>query len=218
MNRHLFGVLLILAGVFAVCLAPEAEGCEPRAVYVAPVKKVVVVKEIVAVPAVIVTPFITQVQVPAYSVGYDYQGVQQQQLLSELQQLRLEVARLRVQPNAVVPPQDNVQPPKQTQQTNTASRSARGLAVLNNRCSACHSEANAIKSKSDTFPQGVLLLKGGQLVDLDKNAGRIIEQIDGDRPKMPKGGKLTDREFADALYFLAVKEDDPKPMQPPAKQ
>ncbi len=199
MNRHCVGVLLILAGVLAVCLVPGAQACEPRTVYVAPAKKIIV-QEYIA--AAVLVPYVVQVQVPAYSVGYDYQGVQQQQLLTELQQLRQEVARLRVPANAVPSP---LQPPQDTPkpQTNSLSRGQRGLAVLAQRCAVCHDQGvSEAKGGKHVFFQG------GKLIDADKNAGPMLEQMD--LGKMPKGSKLSDADFGLAVWALTVREDAPK--------
>lgn len=219
MNRHLFGVLFILAGVFAVSLEPPTEACEPARVVVGrPVKKVVVVEEVVAVQAAILQPLVVPVVVPSYGVGYSPQYQQpavqapavsspcaNADLLAEVRQLRAELAALRN--GQQLPPKEGVPQPQPT-----STRGARGLAVLQTRCIACHSETTVAKSKSDAFPNGVLLFKNGK-IDLEKDAGRILEQVESG--KMPKGGaKLAGDDLASVIWYTAVKED--APTNPPA--
>jgi mono/diheme cytochrome c family protein len=195
MTRTVFALALVLAAVAAIAVS----ACEPRVVAVQRVNRVNTVA-VVETPAVVLTPVAVAVTVPQYTVGYDYQG---QQVQAELQALRATSARLKTQSaQTSAPPTVTAQEAVPTPQpANTQSRGQRGLAVLALRCASCHDKAVADVKGGKNF-----LFDGGKVLDLDRNAGPMLVAMDAGT--MPKGGKLTDAEFAAATWHLTVKEEE----------
>lgn len=73
-----------------------------------------------------------------------------------------------------------------------------GARVMATRCASCHEEAVA-KGKGG----GNVLFRGGIFIDEGDNLDRAVQQIDSG--KMPKGGKLSDKESFDVLRYLVLK-------------
>lgn len=136
----------------------------------------------------VVTPIVTAVfqpvtvAVPVYGVGYS--GSDNSAIINELRLLRQEMQQLRL---------------SQTERKE-ALQIHPGLAVLQNRCAACHDDANArTKANNIQFFTGVTFQDVGEL------PSKILEQIHNDH--MPKGKeKLSPQEKYDVLRFFTVKE------------
>jgi mono/diheme cytochrome c family protein len=203
MNHRAFACLiLVLVGLAALVWAGSAQSCPVVPVRVSyPSKKVVIVEEVPYVQLVPIT-----IAVPSYSVGYDAPGAQ---MLQELQALRAEVQRMRQ--GAIPTPAPGAAPPvpRQDQPQQTSTRSQRGALVLQQKCARCH-DGTAEKGGKH------VLFAAGKLLNVDQNAGLILDRIDlpaSDPKHMPKDGTLSDREFADVTWSLTVREgpqEEPK--------
>lgn len=135
-------------------------------------------------PVIVVPPQPVQVQFPLFTVsGKQYAGDNEliRQLLEEVRQLRQEVAQLRGQP--VNEPRDF-------------------FGVVQMRCAQCH-KASESELKGGGF---VMLEDNGKMppFSLDEKASIVAMVRTG---KMPKGGKLPEREVKLLLEGLLKQEE-----------
>jgi mono/diheme cytochrome c family protein len=200
--------LLLIAALLPLIPTPRARACEPARVVVQN-RQVVAVQTVAVVPAVVLQPI--AVQVPQYQVSYDA-NCETALLRQELASLRAEIRSLRAPALQQPQQRENVPTPKETA---TPTRGDRGRAILAARCASCHGAGDGAARGG----KHVFFDQTGKILDLEKNAGPMLEAVDGDAAhpaRMPKTGpKLTGDELASAVWALSVVDDAPPPAKPP---
>lgn len=198
MIARIVGTLLVLAaigfGVLSIGQA-DASGC-----------RVVTVRAAASYHAPYVAPAAVAYYQPvaAYSVGYQPDLTEAIKLLIEDNRSAREENRLMQERliQALTTGGGGPMPLK-------AGPPHPGSRVMATRCATCHDETTA-KAKGG----GNVLFRGGVFIDDGDNLDRAVQEIDSGR--MPKGGKLTDKEAFDALRFLVLKPA-PEKLEAPAK-
>lgn len=173
-----------LVGLLSLALGTASEAtC--RVAFVK--QKAVVVEKAVAVETALIAQFVA---IPAYSVGYSHPPaevavqVQAKPTCEEkLSALEKRIAELEA-----------------GQTVTTQTKPAAIVSLFQSKCASCH-DAAVSKTKGHSFT----LLTGDKLADLTpEQVNRVVALTYSG--KMPKGGKLTDQDFAVIMDWVSTRK------------